>query len=186
MAAIIEGSNTARAARITWGGGGEQRRKPVERDLNILQWNADAILSSREELKEYVKRKSVDIWCIQEKKLIEKDETPQVQGYTMIRKDRKQARGRESNRGGGLLMGKKEDIPYKVVQKEFGGPKDNITEGMTIEIPLRNNQKLRITNMYIPPIRRTEQEEERGRRGEICTDLWLSERYDMLLTFRVN
>ena len=74
-----------------------------------------------------MKRESVDIWCIQEKKLIEKDETPQVQGYTMIRKDRKQARGRESNRGGGVLMGKKEDILCKVVQKEFGGPEDNIT-----------------------------------------------------------
>ena len=123
----------------------------------------------------------MDIWCIQETKLIEKDKTPHKQGYTVIRKDRKQAMRRESNRGGGLLMGIKEEIPYKVVQKEFGGPEDDITEGMTVEIPLRNNQKLRITNMYIPPIRRTEQEEERGRRGEVSTDLWLSERCDMLL-----
>ena len=53
-------------------------------------------------------------------------------------------------------MGIKEEIPYKVVQKEFRGSEDNITEGMTLVIPLRNNQKLRITNMYIPPIRRTE------------------------------
>ena len=57
---------------------GDQRRKPVGKDLNILQWNADAILSSREELREYTKRGNVDIWCIQETKQIEKDKTPHV------------------------------------------------------------------------------------------------------------
>ena len=76
----------------------EQRRWRTwdEIDLKILQWNADAILSCREELKEYVRRENVDILCIQETKLSEKDKTSQVQGYTVIRKDREQARGRES------------------------------------------------------------------------------------------
>ena len=55
---------------------GDQRRRPVGKNLNILQWNADAILSSREELGEYTKRENVDIWCIQETKQIEKDKTP--------------------------------------------------------------------------------------------------------------
>ena len=40
---------------------GDQRRRPMGKDLNILQWNADAILSSREELREYTKRENVDI-----------------------------------------------------------------------------------------------------------------------------
>ena len=106
----------------------DQRRMPAVKDLKILQWNADAILSSREEMREYVKREDVDIWCIQETKLIKKDKTPHVQGYTVIRRDRKQAMGRESNRrgavdgnkGGDPLQGGPEGV-FSVRGRHHGG-----------------------------------------------------------------
>ena len=107
---------------------GEDRWRNIRREDTTVKCRCNTV-KYKEELREYVKRESVDIWCIQETKLIEKDKTPQVQGYTVTRKDRTQARGRESNRGGGLLVRLKEEIPYKVIQKEFREPEDNITEG---------------------------------------------------------
>ena len=41
--------------------------------LNILQWNANAISTKQDELRIFLKEKSIDLFLIQETKLIEKD-----------------------------------------------------------------------------------------------------------------
>ena len=48
--------------------------------LTILQWNADNILSKVQELREYLVEKKIDIFLIQESKLIKKDKTPKFKG----------------------------------------------------------------------------------------------------------
>ena len=82
-----------------------------------------------------------------------KKATPPIKGYDIKRRDREQLKGKENNRGGGLLFGIKEIIPSTEMKNEMRGPGDNITEWHTVEIPTGKKNKIRITNMYIPPIR---------------------------------
>ena len=45
----------------------------------------------------------------QEIKLIKKDKSPKIPGYTLVREDRKQPKGKENDRGGSLLIGVRMD-----------------------------------------------------------------------------
>ena len=126
--------------------------KPV---LNILQWNCDTLRSKVEELKIFLREKKVDIFVLQETKLIPKDETPKIHGYTLIRQDRPQLKGKEKNRGGGVLTGIKDDIPFRRVHLDIKVREDKITESITIEVPTHDGRKIRVTNVYVPPIRNT-------------------------------
>ena len=76
----------------------------------------------------------------------------------LIREDRKQNKGKEKARGGGLMIGVKDNIPFKVTKINIRGRKDDITEWQTIEIPTHDGNKIRLTNTYIPPIRSKRQE----------------------------
>ena len=53
----------------------------------------------------------------------------------------------------------------------------DFSESLSIEIPTKGNQKIRITNVYIPPVY------TRGERREewFNTEKWPSERYDIML-----
>ena len=128
--------------------------------LNILQWNADAISTKQDELRIFLKEKSIDLFLIQETKIIEKDKKNPIEnkfpGYRVLKKNREQVKGKDNNRGGGLLIGIKENVPFRRVKLDIDVFEDNITESMTVEIPTKDKQKLRITNVYIPPIRSTE------------------------------
>ena len=64
-----------------------------ETTLRILQLNIDSILSKVEELKECIRKNKIDIFVIQETKLIRSDKTPRIPGYTVERKDRDQPKG---------------------------------------------------------------------------------------------
>ena len=96
--------------------------------------------------------------------MISSDKPRNIPGYAIIRRDREQKRGKENNRGGGLLIGIKETTPYREIYNDLRGPDDEITEWITVEIPTSNSQKIRITNMYIPPIRDTPGEKARNRK----------------------
>ena len=96
--------------------------------LKILQYNIDSLLSKTEELKTLLKDEDIGILAIQETKLIAKDKLPKILGYTLLRRDRTQLIGNEKNRGGGLLIGIRKDIPYKEVNIEIRKDPDKFTE----------------------------------------------------------
>jgi hypothetical protein len=150
--------------------------------LTIIQWNCDHLLAKIEELRVYLEKRNVDVFFIQETKLISSDKRIKAKfpGYTIKRKDRAQPRGKEGNSGGGLLVGIKKGIPFRVANIDLRGYGDGITESYSIEIPLKNGQKIRFTNIYIPPIRNTSSEAERQRDTEVTTNKWPCERYDCL------
>ena len=120
--------------------------------LRILQLNIDSLMSKIEELKRFLKKHNIDVFVLQETKLIKNDRSPRIPGYTIIRKDRQQPKGKERNRGGGLITGIRDTIPYKHVNIEIRGAMDRLTEWLTVEIPTRKG-KVRITNVYVPPVR---------------------------------
>jgi len=148
--------------------------------LKILQWNADSLSAKLPELKEYIKKEEIDIFLIQETKLIPKDKTPKIPSYTIKRQDRPQKKGRESNRGGGLITGIRKSIPFRVSRTEFAGKEDDISEWLSVEIPLKDNQKLRLTNVYIPPVRNTPEERNRNRGTQLTPEKWPAMKFDCL------
>ena len=87
--------------------------------LKILQYNIDSLLSKTEELKTLLKDEDIGIFLIQETKHIPKDKLPKIPGYTPLRRDRTQLIGNEKNRGGGLLIGIRKDIPFKEINIEI-------------------------------------------------------------------
>ena len=151
--------------------------------LTILQWNADALLSKIEELRGYLEEKDIDIFMIQETKLIssDRDIEKKFPGFTVKRQDRPQKIGCERNRGGGVMVGIKKNIPFRIASLDFRTEEDEITESISIEIPRKNKQKLRINNLYIPPIRNTASEKQRQRSHIVKTDKWPCQNYDIVL-----
>ena len=149
--------------------------------LDILQWNADAISTKQDELRVFMKDNGVDIFLIQETKLVAKDKTPKFPGYTVLRRDRLQWKGKENNRGGGLLIGIKDNIPFREAKIDLRDKEDEITESLSIEIPTKDKQKLRLTNLYIPPIRNTAAETGRQRKAGVKMDKWPCQSYDCIL-----
>ena len=102
-------------------------------------------------------------------------------GYTPLAKPRKQARGKEENRGGGLMMGIRNNIPYHEVKDlDIRDKDDGISESQTIEIPLNANETWRITNVYIPSEKTGD---KRGSTGDtvVLTKHWPAEDVDMLV-----
>ena len=125
-------------------------RKTKISTLKILQINIDFLLSKLEEFKMILKEEDIEIFLVQETKTILKDKV-NIPGYTLRRKDRTQLVGNEENRGGGLLIGIRKDIPYKDVYEKVNTDLDKHTELNAVEIPMTPHHKLRLTNIYIPP-----------------------------------
>ena len=151
------------------------------KELKIIQWNAEAYLSKKEEFTSLIYEKDIDIFVIQETKMITKDKTPNLPGYEIKRREREQRKGKEDNRGGGLLIGIKDTIPVRELQNNLRGDNDEITEWMTIEIPTGGKHNIRITNMYIPPTRETESEKKRQRKKTLDLEKWPCSRADIIL-----
>ena len=75
----------------------------------------------------------------------------------------------------------KNNIPYKSSSLNIATEGDTTSESQTIEIPTDNNKMLRITNLYIPPVKTTSEVSVSQRENQISMDLWPSETYDMIL-----
>ena len=127
--------------------------KVIPAKLKILQLNIDSVMSKLHELKKFLKEYKISVALIQETKLIKSDKKPVIPGYTVRRKDRIQPKGKEKDRGGGLLIVIKNNIPYKESPLVLASDGDKTAESRTIEIPTENDKMLRITNLYIPPVK---------------------------------
>ncbi|PAA87688.1 hypothetical protein BOX15_Mlig033504g5 [Macrostomum lignano] len=127
--------------------------------LRILQWNADGVNNKRAELEEFLHNLDVDVAVLQESKLSEASETPRFRGYTTVRKDRREIRRSERARGGGLITLIKHNIPFK----RLTAWKGNITEGLRTIVDISKKERIVITNVYRPPIRTVEGEDDRDR-----------------------
>ena len=130
-------------------------KNSVNRRLNIMQLNIDSLKSKVVELRHFLKEQDIDVFMLQETKLLKKDKLPRIPGYTLVRDDRQPKKGKTKGRGGGLLTGVRDNIPFKEVKLGKPGIRDKITEWQTIEIPTQNKEFIRITNVYVPPIRNT-------------------------------
>ena len=146
--------------------------------LNILQYNIDSLSSKLEELKLLLKEENIDVFLIQETKLITTDKLPNVPGYTVLRQDRTQRIGNEDNRGGGLITGIRHDTPYKEVNLDIRKAPDKHTECMTVEIPIAPHKKLRLTNVYIPPSNTSTGNVDES---STSTENWPSKNHDLIL-----
>ena len=62
-----------------------------------MQYNIDAISSKLEELKMMLKEENIEVFLIQETKMIGKDKLPKVPGFSVLRQDRTQLVGNEEN-----------------------------------------------------------------------------------------
>ena len=150
--------------------------------LKIVQWNADAYLSKKEDFSRFILEQKIDIYLIQETKITIMDKrTPQIPGFTVCRQDCNQRKGKERNRGGGLVIGCRDTIPCRVVERDYQEEGDELTEAMTIEVPVMGNKSIKIVNMYIPPIRNTSGEVARDRGSHFGTNRWPSSQDDIIL-----
>ena len=71
-----------------------KQTKTSDTTLKMVQLNTDSIMSKIEELKDFNKKNEIDVFAIQETKLIKSDKTPKVPGYTVEREDRVQPKGK--------------------------------------------------------------------------------------------
>ena len=133
-----------------------KKRENKQTTLNILQWNADGIRTKKTELMKTLHDKDIDLALIRETKL-SKETNFDVNGYRVIRQDRETwMRGCrvEENKtpGGGILILVKDGLPHIERKPHSRHPDDNTTEIQTVEVD-KGRKKLRVTNVYIPPIR---------------------------------
>ena len=122
------------------------------RKLKILQLNIENLRTNVDELTVFLQKHKIDIFAIQETKLIAGDPDPVIPGYAVRRKDRTPEPGCTPTHGGGLLTGIKIKIPFHPVEIKTKC-KGDIQETDTIEIPLADGKKIRITNVYARPVR---------------------------------
>ena len=96
--------------------------------------------------------------------------------FLMItRLDKTPRKGNEKDRGGGVMIEIRDTLSYRLTGLEVKVEEDNLTESITVENPIEHGEKLRITNMYVPPLRGREHtfkpdRRPSGRHGMILTD----------------
>lgn len=120
-----------------------QRRK-----LRILQWNVDGIGTAMPDIEQVLQTNSVDIAMIQETKLRSFDRTPQLNGYTTVRRDRP-----SGGRGGGLIAFIKKEVPFNEVCAYRSGVQPGSLEALAVEVRLGAGVKHIVANVYAPPVR---------------------------------
>ena len=114
-------------------------------DINILQLNLNGIGNKLEELKNFLKKHNIHIAALQETKLTTNSKEPEIEDYTLIRKDRG-----NNIRGGGLAFFVHNTIPFFKNQSPPNLKKDPHLEELTITIPGQSSS-LQIRNVYLPP-----------------------------------
>ena len=109
--------------------------------LTIMQWNARSLLNNKEQLKNFLFNtpNPPDVVCIEETFLKEKHQSPRINGYDIIRKDR------TNKEQGGLAIYIKIGLNFNVLSIQ-----DNKNlEAQGIEIKTIHGH-LKIINAYVP------------------------------------
>ena len=122
----------------------ENSSKRANKSLRILQWNADGLRTKIDELQLRLKEDDYDVCVIQETKLLKENKTPTVEGYTSLRKDRKNQDG-----GGGLMTFIKKSLAFETIRD---ATKDS-TETQCFKIKMSKRKWVEICNIYCPPVR---------------------------------
>ena len=135
----------------------ERRHVKLRRSLRILQWNADGIRTGLPELTQMVRDVDVDVVLIQESKLGPEDQTPNLPGFAVARRDRL-----TGPRGGGLLTFVRENLPFREVSAYRDGAEGGTLEALSVEILTGRRQRYTIVNVYAPPVRRSGAEHQEG------------------------
>ena len=115
----------------------------------ILQWNCDYLETKIDELESLVGREKVNVLMIQETKLGVADRTPNLLGFTAVRRDRKGS-GAYRSRGGGLIMYIRNDLFFW--PQNLGNLKGSV-EAQAIRVPMTRTRSLVLVNLYVPPCR---------------------------------
>ena len=110
--------------------------------LTIIQLNANGVRNKMQELKILADESKTDIITIQESKLTETNRTPQLEGYSTVRQDRK------ADKGGGL-------ITFISLELEYTNLAIPTFNKLNIEVQIirlsGKKTKYHIANIYIPP-----------------------------------
>ena len=110
--------------------------------LTIIQLNANGVRNEMQELKILADESKTDIITIQESKLTETNRTPQLEGYSTVRQDRK------ADKGGGL-------ITFISLELEYTNLAIPTFNKLNIEVQIirlsGKKTKYHIANIYIPP-----------------------------------
>ena len=93
-----------------------------------------------------IKEYAVDIILLKETKFGLEDPTPLLEGFDVIRTDRKSS-GTHTRKGGGLIPFIKKVLQYSVPQCPAVSP----LEQQCIILPTSSRRSISITNVYIPP-----------------------------------
>ena len=116
----------------------------LAKTFNILQWNANGIGNKQMEQSIFLKAHNVKLAIIQESKLTAESRSPNIQNYTLVRRDRRV--GTE----GGLLILSITQSSFTRKPLSTTSKNDPHLEELTISIAMDNTELL-ITNVYIPP-----------------------------------
>ena len=154
--------------------------KTKNKTLKMVQININGIQNSLVELHQQLIEQSIDIALIQEKKLHPETPDPTIPDYTAYRQDRPiktkteeeteegnsgknqttkiKTKNKSNINGGGLITYVKNDIPSATIPPPNLPSTSNI-ESQSINISITKNEKLTLTNLYIPPRNSTISEE---------------------------
>lgn len=116
--------------------------------LQVMQWNCDSILSKAAELRDFLGAHKIDVALIQESKLREEDNC-YIEGYNMVRKDRRREGGRRWARGGGVVTLIREGLHFQEVGTQI--PLDGGIEAQRVQIWTDKAAPWNLVNVYIPP-----------------------------------
>ena len=156
--------------------GGELDKEQVR----VLQWNADSFATKKDEFKQVIQKNKIDIFLVQETKMTAQDKVPVIPGYTILSKPRNQPRGKEKVRGGGVMTGIRNTVPYREIKDyDIRDTNDGTTEWQMKEIPLGKKEKWRITNIYVPSERAGDCRDS-SKDSVVTTKHWPKEKHDLL------
>ena len=114
-----------------------QQPDELKYDMKILQWNCNGIRNKLTELANFIDENNIKIVVLQETKLTANSSPPNIDGFTLVRKDR------GKDKGGGLAIFIHKSIIFQHLDNL---PEDNHTESQAIKVG-----NIKITNIYIPP-----------------------------------